>query len=215
MKNTKQLFNKYWHILFVLYLPVYMVCFLLLEGRETTYMNVHIPLDDMIPFNKYFIVPYLLWFAYIAVTLIFFFFYSRREFIKYATFLIVGMSICLVIYLIFPTGQSMRPVDLTGNDILTKLVQNLYTVDTSTNICPSIHVLNSVIAHIAIAKSTYFKNKKILKSLSFILMVSICLSTVFLKQHSALDGICSLILTTLLYIPIYGKRNIFDKYIAE
>ena len=35
---------------------------------------MHTALDDLIPFNEYFIVPYLMWFLYVAATIAFFFF---------------------------------------------------------------------------------------------------------------------------------------------
>jgi len=110
--------------------------------------NIHIALDDYIPFCKYFIIPYMLWFAYIAATVIFFFFYNRNEFIKYALFLITGMSICVVIYYIWPSYQTLRPT-LTDSDIFTSIIGFIYSADSSSNICPSIHVLNSLAAHIA------------------------------------------------------------------
>lgn len=206
----KNLWQKYWHILFVLYIPIYLICFVLLESRPVDLgTNIHIALDDYIPFCKYFIIPYMLWFIYIAATVIFFFFCNRSEFIKYAVFLITGMSICLVIYYLWPSYQTLRP-KLTGTDIFTNIISFIYSADSSSNICPSIHVLNSLAAHIAISKSSFFKDKKILKAGSFILMVLICLSTVFLKQHSALDGIYAIVLAIILYILIYSRISIFE-----
>ena len=206
----KKLWQKYWHILFVLYIPIYLICFVLLESRPVDLgTNIHIALDDYIPFCKYFIIPYMLWFIYIAATVIFFFFYNRSEFIKYAVFLITGMSIFLVIYYLWPSYQTLRP-KLTGTDIFTNIISFIYSADSSSNICPSIHVLNSLAAHIAISKSSFFKDKKILKAGSFILMLLICLSTVFLKQHSALDGIYAIVLAIILYILIYSRISIFE-----
>ena len=206
----KKLWQKYWHILFALYIPIYLICFVLLESRPVDLgTNIHIALDDYIPFCKYFIIPYMLWFAYIAATVIFFFFYNRNEFIKYALFLITGMSICLVIYYIWPSYQTLRPT-LTDSDIFTSIIGFISSADSSSNICPSIHVLNSLAAHIARSKSKFFKGKKILKAGSFVLMVLICLSTVFLKQHSVLDGIYAVILAFILYILIYSRISVFE-----
>ena len=211
LNQMKHLAAKYWHILFALYFPIYISCFMALEARGWSHGTlIYVWLDDYIPFNKYFIIPYTLWFAYIAVTVIFFFFYSQKEFIRYATFLILGMSICLIIYAFWPSMLNLRPTDLEATDIFSKMVLSIYTVDTPTNVCPSIHCLNSFIAHIAICRSEYFKQKKAIKALSFVLMISICMSTVFLKQHSIFDGICAALLASILYIPIYSKYNLFD-----
>ena len=70
--------------------------------------------------------------------------------------------------------------------------------------------LKYIAAHIAISKSKFFKGKKILKAGSFVLMVLICLSTVFLKQHSVLDGIYAVILAFILYILIYSRISVFE-----
>lgn len=210
--GAKIMIKKYNHILFLLYIPIYMACFIALESRPVELgTNIHIALDDMIPFNKYFIIPYFLWFAYITVTIIFFFFYDKLELIKYAVFLITGMSICIIIYAVFPSYQTLRPV-ITDNDIFSKMVRFIYSIDSSSDVCPSIHVLNSIAAHIAIVKSRFFKSKRTVKAFSFILVVLICLSTVFLKQHSVVDGVCAIILAAILYIPVYSRFSIFNRF---
>lgn len=212
LRQEAIMIKKYNHILFLLYIPIYMFCFFKLESRPAGIgVNVHIPLDDLIPFNKYFVIPYFSWFLYITVTIIFFFFYDKLELIKYAVYLITGMSICIIIYALFPSYQSLRP-EITDTDIFSKLVCFIYSVDSPSDVCPSIHVFNSVAAHIAIVKSRFFKSKKIIKALSLILIIFICLSTVFLKQHSVADGLCALLLAALLYIPIYSRVSIFNRF---
>lgn len=204
--------KKYNHILFLLYIPIYMACFMALESRPVcSGVNIHIPLDDIIPFNKYFIIPYLLWFVYITSTIIFFFFYDKLELVRYAVFLITGMTICIIIYALFPSYQTLRP-NLTGDDIFTRIIIAIYNIDSPSDVCPSIHVLNSAAAHIAVIKSRFFKSRKILKTISLILTILICLSTVFLKQHSVVDGLCALMLAGLLYIPIYSRINVFRRF---
>lgn len=202
--SVRDLLTKYWHIVFALYIPLYLYIFFTLENtdyKKTTI--IHMPLDDMIPFCRFFIIPYLLWFLYMAFAIIFFFFYSRKEFIRYASFLIIGMTICLTIYAFFPSELELRPVDLNTSDIFGYLVSLIYKADTPTNVCPSIHCLNSFATHIAIRKCEFFKKRPALIWLSFILMVLICLSTLFLKQHSVYDVIGAALLSVILYILIY------------
>ena len=45
------------------------------ENINKPYHVMHTALDDMIPFEEIFIVPYLMWFLYVAATLAFFFFF--------------------------------------------------------------------------------------------------------------------------------------------
>ena len=95
----KQLLYQYRHALAFLYLPFYMVCFIYLENRNTKdYHVIEMKLDNFIPFNEWFIIPYLLWFAYIAITVLYFFFTNKRDFFRLCLFLFTGMTICLMIY---------------------------------------------------------------------------------------------------------------------
>ena len=90
--------------------------------------------------------------------------------------------------------------------VFTDIVQIIYSTDTSTNVCPSIHVLNSLGVFISIIESEALRKKKVICVGSGVLSVLICLSTVFLKQHSVIDGLCALGLAIVLYAFIY-KAN--------
>lgn len=84
MKQTKELkvkdwiqrlIRKYGHIWILGYTFIYIPWFLHLEKTVTrNYHIMHSELDDLIPFNEYFIIPYLLWFAYVGITIAYFFF---------------------------------------------------------------------------------------------------------------------------------------------
>ena len=202
----KELFRKYNHAFAILYLPFYLFCFTSLEHRnKTDYYVVESELDQFIPLCEWFVIPYFLWFAYIAVTFAYFFLADKQDFIRLCIFLFTGMTICLAIYYVWPNGQNLRP-DLTTlgrENIFTKILTQLYSTDTHTNVCPSIHTFNSVGACIAIYKSRKLKNKKIIRIGSLILTVSICLSTVFLKQHSILDVFWALVLAIPMYLLAY------------
>ena len=165
MMNIKTIFQKYKHILFILYFPVYMNCFLWLEAREDIpFTDIHCFLDDWIPFAEIFTIPYLLWFVYVAAVLVFLFFQKNHleDYYRCVITLIMGMSTCLFIYLIFPNEQNMRP-DLTTlghRNILTDIIQVIYNSDTKTNVLPSIHVYNAVAIHVAFATSHSFRERR-------------------------------------------------------
>lgn len=205
----KQLLKKYNHAIAILYLPFYLICFFWLERRNTTdYYIVESNLDHYIPFCEWFVIPYFLWFAYIVVTVVYFFFTNKRDFVRLCIFLFVGMTICLGIYYIWPNGQNLRP-DLAAigrENIFTRMLAGLYTTDTSTNVCPSIHTLNSVGACIAIYHSTSLKDKQWIRGGALVLTISICLSTVFLKQHSIIDVFCGLLLSVVMYWISYRPK---------
>lgn len=203
----KSFLKKYKHSVVLLYFFIYMPWFLALESSTSRkHISIHIKLDNYIPFNEWFVIPYLLWFAYVAITVVYFLFNSKEEFYSYTAFLFVGMTICLIIYTIWPNMQNLRP-DLSSlgrDNILIRLISNIYAADTPTNVCPSIHAYNSIGTHIAISKNSKLGSNKLIKFSSFVLCVSICLSTMFIKQHSAFDGLCSIALSIVMYFLVYG-----------
>lgn len=202
----KNLLKKYKHAWVLLYFFIYAPWFVYLEKTVTVnYQPVHIKLDDYIPFNEWFVIPYYIWFVFIFVTLLYLFFKDTKEFYRSTAFLFIGMTICLFIYTIWPNGQDLRvDLDALGRDnILIDIVRNLYRTDTNTNVCPSIHVFNSIGACIAIFHTDSLKNKKWITIPVLILAILISLATVFLKQHSIFDGISAMLLASVMYLLVY------------
>ena len=164
---------------------------------------IHSRLDDYIPFCEYFIVPYLLWFAYIAGGSLFLLVASREDFYRTSAYLFIGMSISLFICTIYPNGQSMRvPVDPDGN-IFMRIVNILYHADTDTNVFPSIHVFNSIGMHLSLIRNETFRKRRFLVLGSGTLMVLICASTVLLKQHSIIDVFGGIGLAVIMNVLVY------------
>ncbi len=203
----KNLLKKYGHIWALGYGFIYLPWFLYLERtvvRDFTVM--HVRLDDYIPFNEYFIVPYLLWFVYVAGAVLYFFFTSRQEYYRLCTFLFTGMTISLLICTFFPNGTDLRvPVDPQKN-FCSFLVSLVHTADTSTNVFPSIHAYNSLGVHAAVVNSAVLRRRSGIRRGSFYLAAAICLSTMFLKQHSALDVMGAMVLAYMVYSFVYGEN---------
>ncbi len=207
----KEFIKKYNHAWVALYIFIYLPWFAWLEKEVTTDFNViHVPLDDKIPFCEYFIIPYLLWFLFVAVTIIYLFFYSKREFYQACAFLFTGMTLFLIISTVWHNGLNLRQDVYENNNIFTQMVKQLRETDTSTNVFPSIHVYNSIGCCIALLKSKGLKGHNIIKSFVVILTISIILSTMFLKQHSVVDVIggiaLSIIIYIIVYVPKWGKK---------
>lgn len=220
MKDTiKKLWIRYKHGVILIYFFIYMIWFMYLERTvDVDTMNpVYSKLDDYIPFLEVFIIPYLIWFAFIFITVAYFFLTSRSDFYKCCAFLFIGMTICLIIYTVWPNGHELR-VDLSSlgrSNIFIDLLSRIYSFDTATNVFPSIHVYNSIGAMIAINKSEKLHHIKWLQITVLILTLLICLSTVFLKQHSVLDilgGIAlSIIMYVIVYVPVWTKEGKLKK----
>lgn len=204
----KDLLKKYGHIWVMGYAMIYLPWFFHLERTVVRdYRVMHVALDDKIPFNEYFIIPYLLWFVYVAGAVFYFFFTDKQEYYQICTFLFTGMTICLIICTFFPNGTDLRPNVDPQKNFCSYLVHLIHVVDTSTNVFPSIHVYNSIGVHCALRRSPLLKQKRWLQIGSFGLMISICLSTMFLKQHSAVDVVGAVILAYVLYPFVYGTER--------
>ena len=193
ISKMKSLILKYRHAWVLLYGLIYMPWFCYLEKRQTIHYLIHSPLDDYIPFVEYFIIPYLLWFVFLAVTGAYFFFTNRRDFYRLAAFLCSGMTIFLIVCTIFPNGLN--------------LVRMIYSVDTPTNVLPSIHVYNSIGAMAAIAHSNSLKKHRVVQIGSYVLGILIIFSTVFLKQHSITDVIAALAMACMIYPFVYATQE--------
>lgn len=198
-------FLKYKHALYLIYFPIMVWQFNLLEIRNT-YVDVWVSswLDKYIPYVNWFVIPYILWFPFVGIIITIMGFRDKKEFFRLLTSLYIGMTICNIIYFIIPNGQPLR-VALTASDgnIFDHLVYRIYMGDTPTNCTPSIHVLFSVAVNIAILKSKVFKNNIFAKACLTFTSLSIILSTMFIKQHSIVDVVMALALSSVIYVLVY------------
>ena len=136
----------------------YLSGFSWLENRHVS--GIHITacaLDYKIPFQEIFIIPYLLWFVYIAATVIYFLLHEDENFNALAGTLALGMTLFLVVSAIYPNGLNLRPVTFERDNIFIRLVQFVYKNDTPTNVLPSIHV-DREISHLILHKCSDKKN---------------------------------------------------------
>lgn len=175
---------------------------------------VHSSLDDVIPFCEYFIVPYVLWYLSLAVTLVYFALYNVENFKRFQIFVITSQVIAMAVYIIFPNRQDLRTdLDALGRDnFFIDVVRLLRTVDTNTNVCPSLHVGLSI----GIA-SMWLKEKTAawwVRIAIVIFCILVILSTVFLKQHSVVDAYAAIpmcILAEFLSSGKYWKEKLKKK----
>lgn len=148
--------------------------------------SVHIWLDDIIPFCEVFVIPYVFWYALIVISLLYFALYNTESFKKLQTFIIVTQVVAMVIYILFPSRQDLRPQEFLRDNFFTDIVGLLYAFDTNTGVFPSLHVAYSI----GIA-SVWLKEKGVnpwWKTFVVVAVVLICLSTAFIKQHSVADA---------------------------
>ncbi len=207
LNNIKLYIKKHPIVFMAVYTAVYFIIFSFLEATVVPKFIIHSPIDDIIPFCEYFIVPYLMWFIYVPAVLFYLVYNDRDSFWAMVKMMFVGNMLCLLIYALFPNGVLPKhPVQ--ADNIFAHMVNTLYHTDTPTNVCPSIHVLDTLSAHIALSRSRYIKNISGAKLASFAFFIMICISTVTLKQHSIIDVFASLILMLFLEKFAYSKKLI-------
>ena len=165
----------------------YFVLYLLTENLIPVEVchPIHCALDDIVPFCEWFAIPYVGWYLLIIGSLLYFLLYSVDSFKRMQTYIIITQIIAMAVYIIYPNRQDLRPELFPRENVLTQLLGFIYSVDTNTGVCPSLHVAYSL----GIA-STWLREKsasKIWKVFVVILVALICVSVAFVKQHSVVD----------------------------
>ncbi len=191
---------------FLLYLVFYMIWFSILERLpRTRFFDLSSELDTYIPFIVEFIIPYLSWFLFQAVWVVFVFFVDRKTYEQLTTMLMIGMTVFLVVSTFLPTKISLRPYYIESRGICAFLVRRLWAVDTPTNVWPSIHVFNTTALMMTLFTSQHPLLRKNAVRIPVVFWCGmIVLSTMFLKQHSVGDVLAALALNGIAYVLVYN-----------
>lgn len=161
--------------------------------------------DRTIPFLKIFILPYITWYGYITVGLIYLCMKNRKTYYTSLISLNIGLAVCYIIYAIFQTTVP-RPV-VADSDILSKLVNMIYKHDNPFNCFPSMHVTTTYI----LMKGINDTESNVIISFIFnVIGILIIISTQFVKQHVVLDLIFALLLCEVIFrlVNNAGKQDL-------
>lgn len=189
---------------YALWLPLYLLVFLALERMPAgRYWATQLPVDAYIPFCEWFVIPYCLWYPLLVVTGLYLLCRDRAAFRRYMLFLGGTFLLSELIWFLLPSGQDLRPAVLPRENLLTALTAGLYRVDTNTNVFPSVHVLGALGAALAVRDCRGLEEKRLLQAGTAALAAAICLSTVFIKQHTVLDVVAGLLLGGLAARAVY------------
>ena len=192
------------HLLLLLFWVVFGVFFASVERLfpRTTWHPVWCPLDDRIPFCEWFFIPYMFWFVFLVGMHVYLGFFDVPAFRRFMYFIILSYGITMVIYLIYPTCQELRPTQFSRDNFLTRFAAGFYEFDINTNVCPSLHCVGSMAVAFGAWDTERFK--KPLWRIAFMGMaLLISVSTVFVKQHSILDVLWAWLLCAVCYVIIY------------
>lgn len=196
---------QYRHLLWLLGWVGYFILYFLTENiipAEDCY-PVWCPLDDVVPFNELFVIFYVGWYALIVWSLGYFLLFNPENFKGLQKFIIVTQAVAMVCYILFPTRQDLRPAEFPRENFLTWILGIIYTFDTNTGVCPSLHVAYSV----GIA-STWLKEKDAsvwTRIFAVLFSLGVCISVAFVKQHSVVDIFAAIPVCILAEVLVYGK----------
>ena len=168
---------------------------------------IHSRLDEIIPFNEFFFIPYCFWYALIVLSLGYFLLYDIQNFKNLQIFIIITQVAAMAVYILYPSYQDLRPTEFARNNLFTHLAAFIYKVDTPTGVCPSLHVAYSLgIGSCWLKEKQAGKPWKIFVVFSVIL---ISLSTAVVKQHSVID------IAAALPVGLLAEVLVFHKYWKE
>ena len=187
---------------YLLYLPIYLLMFVAVEHLVVDdYWVSWCTLDDMIPFVRQFVLVYVLWYPLMLGTTLYLLLKDRRAFLRYARSVVLGLTACMLTFVLLPSGQELRPAEVPGSDLTARLLRAIYAADTNTNVFPSMHVVGTLAAVIGI-----FDSRSAPRGVQWgvaALGVLINASTVLIKQHSVLDILGGVVLYWLVYLAVY------------
>ncbi len=196
---------QYRHLLLLLswvgYFALYFLTENLIPAENCT--PVWCPLDDLVPFCEWFVLAYVGWYGLIVVSLLYFALYNVEHFKALQIYIIITQVVAMVIYILWPTRQDLRPEVMPRENFATWILSIIYAADTNTGVCPSLHVAYSL----GIA-STWLKEKSAawwVKALIVLFVITICLSVSFVKQHSVMDIFAALPVGFVAEALAFGK----------
>lgn len=198
---------EYSHLLLLLGWLVYFLFYFLTENLipPEKWHLVHCRVDDLIPFCDLFVLAYTGWYVLIVISLGYYVLYHIENFRGLQTYIITTQVIAMICYIVYPTYQDLRPAEFPRENVLTWLMGLIYSFDTPSGVCPSLHVAYSI----GIA-SSWLKEKsacRAWKVFVVVFVVLICLSTMFVKQHSFIDVVAALPVCVVAEWVAYGRKK--------
>ena len=196
---------RFRHLKLLLGWVVYFLLYLLTENLipEERCHVIYWALDDLIPFNELFVIFYVGWYLLVAGSLAYTLFYDVESFKKLQTFIMITQGLAMLCYIFYPSVQNLRPESFPRQNVFTWVLGLLYTFDTPTGVCPSLHGADSL----GILSGT-LKDRQLnrgIKAAVALFVFMVCLSVCFIKQHSSIDVLAALPVCLIAELLVYGK----------
>lgn len=208
LKNNKE----FW---IMLYFPMFFLSGFLINTYREPIWWIYTPADAFIPCVEFFIIPYVLWYAWIPFTLLLLYFKDRQAYRNMCFVLICVCTFDIIFYASYPNGCASGVGDpfefLPGRDNFFVDFTLLIKSGCNPHCClPSGHCSFALGIDIVLQRSNLLKKHYVLRTLCFLFAISVCCATVFLKQHSILDVVAAAALVLL-----FNLINVFWGWYRE
>ena len=190
-----------WILGWVFYFSMYFITENLIPAEACH--PIHCALDDRIPFNEYFAVFYVGWYLYVFGALLYYLLHDAESFRGLSKFILATQVIAMTCYILYPSRQDLRPEVFERENLFTWIMGFIYSFDTSTGVCPSLHAAYSLGV-----VSTAWKDRLLPKGWKIgltLFALGVCAAVCFVKQHSALDVLWALPVCLAAELFAYGK----------
>lgn len=210
MQSIKAFIHDHPHMWWGLFLPVYLALFFTIEHFITdNYWATQLPIDYKIPFLEGFAPFYASWSVLLCILGIYLIIKDGEGFRRYMWSIMVTFLISTLICALIPNGQDLRPAVMPRDNIFCDLVAYTYSLDTNTNVFPSVHILGCMAA-VAAVWHTPGLRKPAWRWGVTLYAALIMVSTMFVKQHAVIDVLAGLLTGAIAYVFVYvivGRRR--------
>lgn len=142
MQRIKTWIRENPHVWWALVLPVYLTLFFIIEHFiKDNYWATQTSIDYHIPFIPQFIVIYDSWSFLLFALGIYLIVKDPEGFRRYMWTILLTFFTATAFCALVPNGQDLRPAVMEQHNFFTWMVQYTYSLDTNTNVFPSVHVL--------------------------------------------------------------------------
>ena len=195
---------------YALWLPFYLLAFVLVEHLpQASYWPTQLTLDNAIPFCEWFVLFYCTWYPLLVAVGLYLLLRDAPAFRHYMAFLAVTFFASVVIWFLLPNGQDLRPAVMEHHNLAAWLVEYTYSIDTNTNVFPSVHILGCMAA-VAAVWHTPGLRKPAWRWGVTLYAALVMVSTMFVKQHAVIDVLAGLLTGAIAYVFVYvivGRRR--------
>lgn len=201
IKKHKEVYLFIFYFLFIVLFGLIQKFYNPLSSRLATW-----PIDYLMPYNKYFILAYALWWPLVPAAFIFFYFRDIPSFKALCFQVFIVCYLALLVYIVYPSYLDLRgPINET--DICSSIILWLRSIDPPKNVFPSLHVSETMSICFVVYKSEDLLLNKFVKVIIYFIGFMIILSTIFIDQHSLQDIIFALLLSIIFYIVCPNFKN--------